>query len=94
MTGIAAAVRVTRSAARWRPGAAVAEAGQRRTRVRQGRANVYRERKRSQDAAANFVTLKHMAHNLARRATGKMSIRARRKAAAWDDEYLVSLAAA
>jgi hypothetical protein len=40
------------------------------------------------------VTLRHMAHNLARRAPGKMSIRARRKAAAWDDEYLLSLAAA
>ena len=51
-------------------------------------------RVREGDAAANFVTLKHMAHNLARRAPGKMSIRARRKAAAWDDEYLLSLAAA
>ena len=46
------------------------------------------------NAATNFVTLKHMAHNLARQAPGKMSIRARRKAAAWDDEYLISLAAA
>lgn len=51
-------------------------------------------RVREGNAAANFVILKHMAHNLARRAPGKMSIRARRKAAAWDDEYLVSLAAA
>jgi predicted transposase YbfD/YdcC len=51
-------------------------------------------RVREGNAAANFVTLKHMAHNLARRAPGKMSIRARRKAAAWDDEYLLSLAAA
>jgi len=51
-------------------------------------------RVREANAAANFVTLKHMAHNLARRAPGKMSIRARRKAAAWDDEYLLSLAAA
>ena len=51
-------------------------------------------RVREGHAAANFVTLKHMAHNLARRAPGKMSIRARRKAAAWDDEYLLSLAAA
>jgi predicted transposase YbfD/YdcC len=49
---------------------------------------------REGNAAANFVTLKHMAQNLARRAPGKMSIRARRKAAAWDDEYLLSLAAA
>jgi predicted transposase YbfD/YdcC len=51
-------------------------------------------RVREGNAAANFVTLRHMAHNLARRASGKMSIRARRKAAAWDDEYLLSLAAA
>jgi predicted transposase YbfD/YdcC len=51
-------------------------------------------RVREGNAAANFVTLRHMAHNLTRRAPGKMSIRARRKAAAWDDEYLLSLAAA
>jgi len=51
-------------------------------------------RVRQGNAAANFATLRHMAHNLARRAPGKMSIRARRKAAAWDDEYLLSLAAA
>ena len=51
-------------------------------------------RVREGNAAANFVTLKHMAHNLTRRAPGKMSIRARRKAAAWDDDYLLSLAAA
>jgi predicted transposase YbfD/YdcC len=51
-------------------------------------------RVREGNAAANFVTLRHMAPNLARRASGKMSIRARRKAAAWDDEYLLSLAAA
>jgi predicted transposase YbfD/YdcC len=50
-------------------------------------------RVREGNAAANFATLRHMAHNLARRAPGKMSIRARRKAAAWDDEYLLSLAA-
>ena len=51
-------------------------------------------RVREGNAAANFATLRHMAHNLARRAPGKMSIRARRKAAAWDDDYLLSLAAA
>jgi len=51
-------------------------------------------RVREGNAAANFATLRHMAHNLARRPPGKMSIRARRKAAAWDDEYLLSLAAA
>ncbi len=48
----------------------------------------------ARDAATNFVTVKHMAHNLTRRAPGKTSIRARRKAAAWDDDYLVSLVAA
>jgi predicted transposase YbfD/YdcC len=51
-------------------------------------------RVREGNAATNFATLRHMAHNLARRAPGKMSIRARRKAAAWDDDYLLSLAAA
>jgi predicted transposase YbfD/YdcC len=48
-------------------------------------------RVREGNAAANFATLRHMAHNLARRAPGNMSIRARRKAAAWDDDYLLSL---
>ena len=51
-------------------------------------------RVRQGNAAANFTTIKHMAHNLTRRAPGKASIRARRKAAAWDEEYLVSLLAA
>lgn len=51
-------------------------------------------RVRQGNAAANFTTVKHMAHNLTRRAPGKASIRARRKAAAWDDQYLVSLIAA
>ena len=51
-------------------------------------------RVREGNAAANFVTLRHMALNFARRASGKMSIRAKRKAAAWDDEYLQCLAAA
>ncbi len=51
-------------------------------------------RVRQDNAAANFTTIKHMAHNLTRRAPGKASIRARRKAAAWDDQYLVSLLAA
>jgi predicted transposase YbfD/YdcC len=51
-------------------------------------------RVRQGNAAANFTTIKHMAHNLTRRAPGKASIRARRKAAAWDDQYLVGLLAA
>jgi predicted transposase YbfD/YdcC len=49
---------------------------------------------RTEHAPANFVTLKHMAHNLIRKAKGKDSLRLRRKTAAWDDEYLVSLIAA
>jgi len=48
-------------------------------------------RVRTDHAPANFTTLKHMAHNLIRRAPGKDSLRLRRKVAAWDDEFLVSL---
>lgn len=40
---------------------------------------------------ADFVTIKHMAHNLLRTARGKDSMRLRRKVAAWDDEYLASI---
>ena len=32
----------------------------------------------------------HMAQNLIRQASGKESVRLRRKAAAWDDDYLAS----
>jgi predicted transposase YbfD/YdcC len=49
---------------------------------------------RTENAPANFTTLKHMAHNLTRRAPGKDSLRLRRKTAAWDDDYLASLVAA
>jgi predicted transposase YbfD/YdcC len=51
-------------------------------------------RVRTNHAPANFTTLKHMAHNLIRKAPGTHSIRLRRKAAAWDDNYLASLIAA
>jgi predicted transposase YbfD/YdcC len=51
-------------------------------------------RLRKDHAPENFVTLKHMAHNLIRRAPGKDSLRLRRKVAAWDDDYLASLIAA
>ena len=51
-------------------------------------------RLRTDHAPANFTTLKHMALNLIRRAKSKDSIRLRRKVAAWDDEFLVSLVAA
>jgi predicted transposase YbfD/YdcC len=49
---------------------------------------------RTDHAPANFTTLKHLAHNLIRRAPGKDSLRLRRKVAAWDDEFLVSLVTA
>ena len=48
-------------------------------------------RVRTAHAPANFTTIKHMALNLIRRAKGKQSLRASRKAAAWDDDYLASL---
>ena len=51
-------------------------------------------RVRTDHAPANFTTIKHMAHNLIRKASGKDSMRLRRKVAAWDDEFLVSLVAA
>jgi len=51
-------------------------------------------RVRKDYAPANFTTLKHMAHNLIRLAPGKDSLRLKRKVAAWDDEFLVSLVAA
>lgn len=51
-------------------------------------------RVRKDHAPANFVTLRHMAHNLICRAPGRDSLRMRRKVAAWDEEFLVSLVAA
>jgi predicted transposase YbfD/YdcC len=48
-------------------------------------------RLRSGNAPANFAVIRHMAHNLIRRAPGKQSLRARRKAAGWDDDFLASL---
>src|SRR5271157_1464590 len=51
-------------------------------------------RVRTDHAPANFTTLKHMAHNLIRKAAGKDSLRLRRKVAAWDDDFLASLVAA
>ena len=47
-------------------------------------------RVRTNHAPANFTTIKHMAHNLLR----KTSLRSRRKAAAWDDDFLASLVTA
>ena len=49
---------------------------------------------RTDHAPANFTTIKHMAHNLIRKASGKDSLRLRRKVAAWDDDFLASLVTA
>src|SRR6202049_905475 len=43
-------------------------------------------RVRTENAPANFTTIKHIALNLIRRAPGKVSLRLKRKVAAWDDE--------
>ncbi|MCI0745964.1 MAG: ISAs1 family transposase [Verrucomicrobia subdivision 3 bacterium] len=51
-------------------------------------------RARTENAPAHFTTLRHMAHNLTRRAPGKDSLRLRRETAAWDDDFLASLVAA
>jgi predicted transposase YbfD/YdcC len=51
-------------------------------------------RVRTNHAPANFTTIKHMAHNLLRRPSGKDSFRVRRKIAGWDDEFLASLVTA
>lgn len=51
-------------------------------------------RVRTDHAPANYTTLKHMATNLLRKAKTKDSLRARRKVAAWDDDFLASLIAA
>jgi predicted transposase YbfD/YdcC len=48
-------------------------------------------RVRTDHAPANLAVLRHMAQNVIRQATGKQSIRLRRKAATWDDDYLASL---
>ena len=48
-------------------------------------------RVRTDHAPANFTTLKHMAHNLIRKAPGKDSLRLKRKVAAWDDDFLARL---
>ena len=48
-------------------------------------------RLRTDHAPANFITLKHMAHNLIRKAPSKDSMRLKRKIAAWDDNFLANL---
>jgi len=51
-------------------------------------------RVRTDNAPANFTTIKHMAHNLFRNAPWRNSLRSRRQAAAWDDDFLASLVTA
>ena len=46
---------------------------------------------RTENAPANFTTIKHMAGNLLRRGAGKQSLRVKRKICAWNDDYLASL---
>jgi len=50
-------------------------------------------RVRTDNAPANFTTIKHIATNLLRLPTTKDSLRSRRKIAAWDDDFLASLIA-
>ena len=50
-------------------------------------------RVRTDHAPANFTTIKHMAHNLIRKAPGKASLRLKRKTAGWDDNFLAALIA-
>lgn len=51
-------------------------------------------RVRTDHAPANFTTIKHISLNLLRTASGKDSLRLRRKVCAWDDDFLASLIAA
>jgi len=48
-------------------------------------------RVRTNHAPANVTTIKHMAHNLLQRPSGKDSFRLRGKVAGWDDEFLATL---
>src|SRR6266540_2530723 len=49
---------------------------------------------RTDNAPANFTTLRNIAHNMIRKAPGKDSFRLKRKVATWDDEFLASVVAA
>ena len=51
-------------------------------------------RVRTDHAPANFTTIKHIALNLLKWPAGKQSLRGRRKAAGWDDDFLESLVTA
>ena len=45
---------------------------------------------RKKNGPANFVTLKHITHNMLKSLPGNKSMRVRRKLAAWDDGFLIS----
>jgi hypothetical protein len=45
---------------------------------------------RKRHGPANFVTLKHITHNMLKSLPGKMSMRVRRKRAGWDDGFLAA----
>ena len=49
---------------------------------------------RTRNAPANFTTVKHIASNLLRAATGKDSMRVKRRMAAWDEDFLAKMIAA
>jgi predicted transposase YbfD/YdcC len=46
---------------------------------------------RKDNAPANFATIKHMASNILRSSKGKQSMRQKRHAAAWDDDFLFDM---
>ena len=46
---------------------------------------------RKDSAPANFATIKHMASNILRSSKGKQSMRQKRHAAGWDDDFLFDL---
>jgi len=48
-------------------------------------------RVRTENAPANFTTIKHIATNLLRLPKSRDSLRSRRKIAAWDDDFLATL---
>ncbi len=50
-------------------------------------------RLRTADGPKNMATVKHMALNLMKSAPGKDSLRVKRKAAGWDDAFLLAIIA-
>ena len=48
-------------------------------------------RLRTANGPRNMATIKHMAMNLIRSASGKHSLKTRRKAAAWSHDYLKAI---